>query len=141
MTKGRAEERGRSTRRSFADIVREVASSPAHEPAERRPGLWGSAFVDKAGREYELVEPAVTPERALEAARAAALVVWDSCGCGGGCGWDWCSDRDVAEMVRSGPPVIGTSTSSSAAVTEFHAADGAVLLVVTGAVSWSDRLA
>lgn len=73
------------------------------------------------------------------AARAGARVVWDPCGCEGGCGWDWCSPAEVAAMVRWGPPRIATSTIAE--VREFRAADGAVLLAVIGAVTWADRLA
>lgn len=126
---------------SFAETVREVRDRPELRPEKRRPGLHGSLFVDNSRREYVLADPAVTPERALETARGGALIVWDSCGCGGGCGWDWCSHTDVAEMVRSGPPVIGGARSRRGELMEFRAADGPALLVVIGDVTWSRRLA
>lgn len=141
MKKGQGPERGRSAKRSFADIVREVQSSQAPEPEKRRPGLWGRAFVDKAGREYELVSQTITPQRALDAARAGARVVWDSCGCGGGCGWDWGAAEDVTSMVKSGLPTISSSTSADAWISEFRSVDGTVLLVAQGSVCWGDRLA
>lgn len=126
---------------SFAEMVGEVRGRPAAEPAKRRPGMWGRIFVDRAGREYELVDDAVAPGLAREAARTGAQVVWDSCGCGGGCGWDWCTAEDVAEMARSGLPVIAPGTpGSEGSVRAYRAADGAVLLVVTGSVTWSTRL-
>lgn len=141
MTKGHGSPRSRGARRSFADIVMEVQATPAPEPRKRRPGVWGTAFVDDDGREYELVAEGITSERALTVALLGGRVVWDECGCGGGCGWDWCTEDDVAAIVKSGPPVISTSKSRTGVVSEFRSDDGAVLLLAQGWVWWGDRLA
>lgn len=128
----------RRPQQSFADIVREVEAAPEPPKPERHAGLYPDEFVDKDNRHYVLVTEDVSEERALEAARTGALVVWDTCGCGGYCGMEWFTADDVQRMVASGRPNISRTKRRRGSVSEWHAEDGTVLLLAEDAVAWGD---
>jgi hypothetical protein len=127
----------RVARKTFADTVREVEAMP---PAQRRVGLSiDGVLTDPAGRQYTRVAD-VSAERALEVAAAGAVVVWDPCGCGGGCGFDWCSATEVQQLVASGPPVVANSRRLRGNISEWRTASGAALLLAEDMVRWGNRM-
>lgn len=126
-------------RKSFADIVREVQSTP--KPTEhRRPGLYRNEFLDRDDRHYELVGKDVSERRALIAAQSGAQVVWDPCGCGGYCGLEWYTADDVRRMVSSGQPSISRRKNHQGRISEWYSGDGLTLLLAENWVTWGDAL-
>ena len=67
----------------------------------------GPSAIELGTRCYDVrSEPGLTAEEAQALATTSRLVVRDSCGCGGGCGYEtWVGSR-ATELVRSGPPVV-----------------------------------
>lgn len=97
-------------------------------------------MVDQQGRVYARINDHISGSRALELARTGAVVVWDSCGCGGGCGMDWFDEQEVAAMASSGTPDIRHTKRAHGTISEWRADDGAWLLLAEGAVRWSGKL-
>ncbi|MEJ7648227.1 MAG: hypothetical protein WKF57_04105 [Nakamurella sp.] len=127
-------------RLSFADIVQEVRSSVSPEPP-LSPGLYGDAIVDEEGRVFELVGSDISEDRALTAARAGAHVLWDACGCGGGCsGVRRYVQDEIQRMALSGPPVVRRTKRHHGRISEFRAADGSTLLLAEMSVTWGGVL-
>lgn len=131
----------RDARKSFADIVREVESTPKPTDPPHRPGRYTDAFVDKDDRQYELVNEDISEGRALEAAQAGARVVWDPCGCGGYCGMEWYTAEDVQSMVNSGQPSIGRTKRHRGRISEWRSMEGSTLLLAEDGVIWGNALA
>jgi hypothetical protein len=130
--------RKRPLRDSFADIVREVESRPparAPRPVLSRDGV----LTHQNGRQYREVGP-VSPSRALELGVLGAVAAWDSCGCGGGCGFRWYSAKDVVEMASSGPPMLVARKREPASLSEWRTDSGATLILAQGAVRWASRM-
>ncbi|MBO9555898.1 hypothetical protein [Cellulomonas sp.] len=133
--------RRRPAQRSFADIVREVESTP-RQPLEAPAAgtLVDGVLTDPDGREYRRVEDTLTANRALALAAAGAVVVWDSCGCGGYCGFEWFSAQDVKAMAASGAPVIRNTKRARGNVSEWRSRSGDVLLLAEDDVRWAGRM-
>ncbi|PJE94215.1 hypothetical protein CUT44_28475 [Streptomyces carminius] len=144
--------RRRQRRQTFADLVKAVEREAEGEgvparrdeavpagpgPGRRRDGT----MVDPRGRVHEQVRETVSASRALAAAASGALVVRDPCGCGGGCGFRRPDAEEVAALVRSGPPRVRNDKRHVGNVSEWHAADGSVLLLAEEAVHWGESLA
>jgi hypothetical protein len=126
----------------MANIVREVKDAAATRPSSRpsvglRPD---GSLVDQAGRTYARTEDSISEDRALELAAAGAAVVWDSCGCGGGCALDWYSAEEVTRMIASGPPTIAHTKRKRGAISEWRAPDGSALLLAEVAVRWAELM-
>ncbi|HEX5567998.1 MAG TPA: hypothetical protein VFY14_13910 [Streptomyces sp.] len=138
---------GRRRRRTFAEIVeqveREGGNAELLEEEPGGPGLRGDGtVVDPQGRVYERVRGTVSASRAHAAAAAGAVVVWDPCGCGGGCGFRWLDRAEVSALVGSGPPRVRRSGRRPVSgISEWHAADGSVLLLAEDSVFWGGLLA
>ena len=132
----------RPAQQSFADIVRAVEAMPPTPPPKRdHAGLYGDGVLtDQQGRQYTRVEDAISPERALELASAGAVVVYDACGCGGGCGFDWYTAQDVKEMAASGPPTIRDTKRRRGSISEWRSDSGAALLLAEDAVHWANQM-
>lgn len=131
----------RPERQTFADIVRDVESSPSEDAEPRTPGFYDDdVFVDAEGRRYELVDESVGASRAYDAAKGGARVVWDPCGCGGACGMEWFSDDQVARMVATGPPEIRKTKRKRGSISEWRDDQGQSLLIAEDAVRWGDLL-
>jgi hypothetical protein len=127
--------------KSFAEIVQEVEKlPPVPPPARDRAGIYAEVVVDPRGRVYTEFEDKVTAERALELASAGATVVWDSCGCGGGCGLAWFDADGVAAMVAAGVPDIRHTKRARGTISHWRSDAGADLLLAEGAVRWGTRL-
>lgn len=131
----------RPVRQSFADIVRDVESTPQPIPEPKRPGIGeDGVLTDPDGREYRRVSDEVGPARALELATAGAVVAWDPCGCGGYCGFDWFNADDVSTMVASGPPTIKNNKRHRGNISEWRSDPGVTLLLAQDDVRWSDLM-
>ena len=134
----------RERQQSFADLVHEVKTAPRAPTStwDHRAGWYDDEMmVDQAGRLYTLADDDVSQSRALELAAAGAAVVWDSCGCGGGCGLHWYTAEDVMTMVASGPPTIRHTKRDRGRISQWRAHDGTALLLAEDAVSWGTLLA
>jgi hypothetical protein len=128
---------------SFADIVRDVKESPDPRAQQyTHPGMQPDrTFVDQGGRVFHELHDVVTPAYARELAASGALVVWDSCGCGGYCGFEWLEPAAVARLAASGPPNPRSNKRSGGGIAEWVAEDGSSLLLMWGNVGWGDELA
>lgn len=63
--------------------------------------------IELRSRRYAVrAEPGLSPEQAQALATTSRLVVRDSCGCGGGCGYETWTGSRATELVRGGPPVV-----------------------------------
>lgn len=124
---------------SFADLVRDVESSP-RTAMQPRPGFYGDVIVDTDGCVFELARADITADQAHDAARGGARVMWDGCGCGGGCGVRRHTLHEVKDMVRSGSPSIRTTKKHEGRISEYRAADGVTLLLAEISVTWGDVL-
>lgn len=124
---------------SFADMVRDVESAP-RTPIRPRPGSYGDVIVDTDGCVFELARADITADQAQDAARGGARVMWDGCGCGGGCAVRRYTPHEVTDMVRSGPPSIRNTKKHEGRISEYRAANGVTLLVTEISVTWGDVL-
>ncbi len=124
----------------MADIVREVKDAPVTRPQARPSAGFqpDGSFVDQAGRTYAQTDDSISEDRALLLATAGAAVVWDSCGCGGGCPLDWYTAEEVTRMVASGPPTVPHTKRKRGAISEWQAQDGSALVIAEVAVRWAD---
>ena len=114
-------------------MVRDVQAATAPDVAvARHPGAHGdSLFVDQDGRPYRLADPSIDASSAQRAAAAGALVVWDPCGCGGYCGYEWLD----AEQ-RSG---LG-SVVPRGRIALYTGEHGGALLFVEESVTWGSTI-
>jgi hypothetical protein len=129
-------------RQTFADIVREVAApKPAPLPEPRGPGFTPEGWlVDQAGRQYVRVAADISAARALLIAREGAVIVWDSCGCGGYCPLTWFAGDDVSRLVAAGTPRIRRTKSKHGLASEWHTDDGRALVLLERDVEWADLM-
>ncbi|WP_344260914.1 hypothetical protein [Streptomyces sodiiphilus] len=131
--------------RTFAEMLAAVPREPAPDPVTDEPARAGrrddGTMADPAGRVYTCVRETVSATAALAAAAAGAVVVWDPCGCGGGCGFRWLGEAETARLVASGPPRIRCNKRRNGNISLWRSADGTVLLLAEDAVFWGDVLA
>ena len=116
--------------KTFAEMVRQVEKQPFVPAADY------SGVVDPSGRRWREHLRQISPARALELAREGASVAWDSCGCGGFCGFAWYGTEEVARMIRSGAPVVWSTKKRRGNISEWSSSDGGVLVVAEDAVQW-----
>lgn len=104
-----------------AKTIAELASEPtwsqtvaAHTGKHAvRPGAVNAAgdLFDPRGQRVVIADADIGPAVAQQAVNAGALVVAESCGCGGGLGGCkpiWLDDRQVGSL-RGGPPPVFTN--------------------------------
>jgi hypothetical protein len=134
-------------RPTFAEVVAEEKSAPriAPEPLVGPHGglnADGKSWADPAGNRYELVSDKLDPLEALTLARGGALIVYDSCGCGGdqGCRLDWLSSADVARLAMASPPVVGRPRTTWGRLAHWRSAQGQDLIETALNVRWGDRI-
>lgn len=133
----------RRDHQSFAEIVEQVKNSPQPPaPVYDAPGLHpDGTLVDADGRTYRQVSEEVSSARAFDLAARGAAVAWDSCGCGGYCGFTWYDREAVARMVAAGRPEIRRTKRARGSIAEWLGEDGGSLLLAEGAVRWGELLA
>jgi hypothetical protein len=124
----------------FAEIVREVEATPSPDPpAARGAGfLAGNLIVDEAGTQFRCVHDEISPSRAVVLAIEGAQLVYDACGCQGGCGLDWYDESVVRELGAKEPPRVKRKRHGN--LSEFRSGDGAALILAEDAVEWGDLL-
>ncbi len=127
--------------KTFADLVREVETRVPDAPAALAPGLHGDEeFVDQAGRRYRLTAPSVDQPTAQRAAAGGAVVVWDPCGCGGYCGYEWLDPAQVRHLSSALPQVRNTKRHRGC-IALYTDEAGGELLLVEGSVIWGSTIA
>ena len=131
---------------TFSEIVSEVNATPVPPAAKT---YWsggldrdGETWADPSGTRYLLVTEALDPVDAVQLARQGALVVYDSCGCGGqsGCDLDGLSADDVAELGKAAPPRVGRPKRTWGRLAHYRSAQGRDLVAVAVNVNWGDRI-
>ncbi len=132
--------KGGVRRQTFAQIVAAVDASPVavDVQSEVTPGLYsGSTLFDLHGNALREVDDHTLDVEDIRAAvLGGALVVWDSCGCGGYCNaLEWpAQDRLWKEAEASAPRF---RKNDRARVSLLTGAGGDVLLVA-GGLRWGD---
>ena len=122
-------------------MVRDVQAATAPDAAvPRQPGAHGdSLFVDQDGRPYHLADPSVDASSAQRAAAAGALVVWDPCGCGGYCGYEWL-DAEQRSGLGSVVPRIRNTKKRRGRIALYTGEHGGALLLVEESVTWGSTI-
>jgi hypothetical protein len=124
----------RRRRPVFADIIDDVQNTPT--PAPPPP----PALVAPDGKRYFHTGRPVEPVAAVDLIAGGAVLAWDSCGCLGGCEFEWFQPSDRAELVRTGPPELrhqsGKRYRGQGHLTEWRTTDGAVLVLASEDVRW-----
>jgi hypothetical protein len=132
--------KGGSRRETFAQIVAAVETAPAlkdREP-EATPGLYsGETLFDLKGNALrEVDDHALDPEEIRAAVLGGALLVWDSCGCGGYCNaLEWPTQDKLRKEAEASAPRF--RKNDRARVSLLTGAGGDVLLVA-GGLRWGD---
>lgn len=132
---------------TFNEIVKEVREV-SHEGAVvgRGPGLYPDErgeveLVDSDGRSYRLTSAEVTALEALQLARSGAGIVWDPCGCGGGCGMTWLSKEEVNAAEAAGPPrIVRKPGRHIGNISSWSTEHGEVYLLAEDKVVWGTHL-
>ncbi len=126
--------------RPFSEVVAGLKVQGSTERAKPlTAGLHGETLVDQQGKHYRFKRDDLTPAEALALAAAGALVVWDSCSCGGYCGLQWFGREEVRKMVLSGEPRIRKKNYWEE-IWEMRSADGGCILLVLGDAHWGNLL-
>lgn len=126
--------RRRAERPVFADIVDEARKTPTPQafPSPTLVAADGKRYVP-SGRSLE-------PGQAVELVAGGAVLAWDSCGCLGGCEFEWFGSADRAELVRTGPPELrhrsGRRYRGRGHLTEWRTTAGDVLVLASEDVRW-----
>ena len=125
---------------SFAEIVASTKAAPSTDPAPLRVGhQTNGTFVDRDGHVYSLVEDSIDGARAQAAAADGATIVWDPCGCGGACGFQWI-DGTAARRLGSVTPKIADTKRRKGSVGLWQSDKGTTLLLLEDAVSWGNEI-
>jgi hypothetical protein len=127
-------------RQTFAEIVSAVESAPVPvaEKLEVTPGLYsGEVLHDLAGHPlHEVDDHALDADEIRASVLAGALLVWDSCGCGGYCNTlQWPEAAALRQEASKSAPRF--RKKQPARVTRMTGAGGDVLLVA-GDLRWGD---
>ena len=118
--------------KTFADIVRDAKENPEPPVADY------TGAGDPQGRGWHEEAAEISPARALSLARSGAPVAWDSCGCGGYCGFEWFSPEEVSRMTEAGSPKLRAGKKHHGWLSEWATSDGDVLVVAVCEVQWGD---
>jgi len=136
----------RRTQPIFAAVVvdvRAMTSAPVTSTAglQEKAGLQeDDSFADRSGRSYALVDDRLTAADVTDRASKGALIVWDSCGCGGYCELSWLEPADIVQLVATGAPKVPRKYRYLCEFSEWRAADGSTLVLVQGPVEWGFRM-
>jgi hypothetical protein len=111
----------------FAEVVRELKEAPIPEPAPIVRSFLGRG-------PFRLLDPSISPERALELVRSGADVCWDSCGCGGGCGYEWIDVQGGRSALPDSPPESAMPYDGQ--IQEWDQENGPPMVLVGGPMKW-----
>lgn len=114
-------------------------ATPRPKRRKRTPWLPGvqtdGTFRDRIGRTYTELDDVMIPVEARQFLEGTPLVVWDRCGCGGGCGLMWVPPARIGELMTT-YPMIHHNRLGSGAISSWKAKDGSRLLLLQSAVTW-----
>jgi hypothetical protein len=132
--------KGGNRRETFAQIVAAVEAAPARADREPEvtPGLYaGETLFDLKGNALnEVDDHALDPEEIRAAVLGGALLVWDSCGCGGYCNaLEWPTQDELWKEAEASAPRF--RKNDRARVTRLTG-DGGDVLLVAGGMRWGD---
>lgn len=133
------EERGPT----FADVVRALKDAPAvavPEPPPTTVELVGTQVRFPDGRAYTR-DGDVHPAAARRHVLAGAELLWDACGCGGGCPLTTPDLDEVRRAAAAGPPRVAATKRRTGELSLWRADDGWFLVLAQGWVFWGDALA
>jgi hypothetical protein len=131
---------GGKRRETFAQIVAAVEAAPVlgdREP-EVTPGLYsGETLFDLKGNALrEFHDHALDPEEIRAAVLGGALLVWDSCGCGGYCNaLEWPTQDELRREAEASAPRF---RKNDPARVSLLTGDGGDVLLVAGGMRWGD---
>jgi hypothetical protein len=96
-----------------------------------------------AGELFARVARDVPPGQAVTLLRAGALVAWDSCGCGGYCGFDWLDVDRRQSLLRADRPRVGGRAKKGqwGTLSHWRSPAGTDLLLAENYVHWGTELA
>jgi hypothetical protein len=101
-----------------------------------QPGVQSNGtFRDRIGRIYTELDDVMIPVEARQFLEGTPLVVWDRCGCGGGCGLMWVPPERIGDLLTS-YPIIHRNRIGSGVISSWRAEDRTRLLLLQNAVSW-----
>jgi hypothetical protein len=121
--------------------VASTADLATPRPKRRKRAPWhpgvqaNGSFRDRVGRVFTEVDDEVIPVEARQMIEAGATLVWDRCGCGGGCGLMWVPPARLGELITT-YPVLHRTRLGSGTMSAWKAKDGAALLLLQSAVTW-----
>ncbi len=124
-----------------AASVASTADLATPRPKRRKRVPWqpgvqeNGTFRDRVGRVFNEVDDEVIPVEARQMLEAGATLVWDRCGCGGGCGLMWVPPARLGELVTT-YPVLHRTRLGSGTMSAWQAKDGTSLLLVQSSVTW-----
>ena len=102
-----------------------------------QPGVQANGtFRDRIGRVYTELDDVMNPVEARQFLEGTPLVVWDRCGCGGGCGLMWVPPERIGNLMTT-YPMIHHNRLGSGAISSWRAEDRSRLLLLQNAVTWS----
>jgi hypothetical protein len=124
----------------MAEMVEQLRSQRL-DPVKDAPEVDG--LVGPGGVAFVRVQTDMSPNQAVLAVRAGALVVWDPCGCGGYCGYDWLDVDRRQALLRAERPRIGRRPKKGrwGSVSLWRSGSGIELLLATADVRWGAELA
>lgn len=97
----------RAKTKSMAEIADEVHQQQALDASSVMPAAdSGGSWIEVGGRRFTVFDDELTPEEARDLAEVSRLVVWDSCGCGGGCGYETWEGPEVSALLKAGVPKL-----------------------------------
>jgi hypothetical protein len=135
-------------RQTFADLVKEPTWSQTEASRggryAARPGRFNGAgeFFDPAGQRLLLREDDIEVEEAQRLVDGGALVVAESCGCGGwygDCTPEWLTDEQLRGL-RNGPDPRFTGRHDVPTWIDVWAGEGGAVVFAHGDVSWGAAL-
>lgn len=96
-------------------------------------------LLDPEGRLLEHVAEGLTLDEAHGFVVGGALVAYDGCGCGGGCGLSWPDLADRKRLRADGPPRIPTKPFMHPQIDLWRGEGGDVVFVM-GDLDWGNAL-
>jgi hypothetical protein len=124
-----------------APTITSVSQLATPRPKRRKripwqPGVQSNGtFRDRIGRIYTELDDVMIPVEARQFLEGTPLVVWDRCGCGGGCGLMWVPPERIGDLLTS-YPIIHRNRIGSGVISSWRAEDRTRLLLLQNAVSW-----
>ena len=130
----------RDAAKPFAEMVRDLVYTPTPLDPDTGVDLSAGQFQGPDGVVWLRDADTLRASEALRAVREGALVAWDSCQCGGGCGLWWPDAASLQRMSKTAPKVPDLKRFFGA-LTGWRSADGRrYLVVVNGNIRWGEEL-